>query len=120
MPCGNREVDITFDFIDYALVVTCSDGARTALPLVPKAVADFYDQLMKSLAQLGVDVRIWPTPVEVGDPVPFPQDRRHASYDPVNASRLWGILIQTEHVFQQFRGKFIGKCSPVHFFLGKL
>ena len=118
MPCGDREIDITFDFIEHALVVTCSDGARAALPLVPKAVADFYDQVMKLLAQLRVDVRIWPTPVEVSQPVPFPQDRQHASYDPVYASRLWRILIQTEQVFQEFRGKFIGKCSPVHFFWG--
>jgi hypothetical protein len=118
MPCGNRDVDIAFDFIEHKLVLTSSDGRRTALPLVPRSVADFYGALMKSLADMGVNVRIWPTPVEVSEPVPFPEDRQHASYDPQYVSRLWQILIQTGQIFQEFRARFIGKCSPVHFFWG--
>ena len=118
MPCGARDVAIEFDFIEHNLVLSCSDGRQTALPLIPRSVADFYAEVMQALADLGVNVRIWPTPVEVADPVPFAQDRSHASYDPQYAARFWQILIRIEQVFQQFRAKFTGKCSPVHFFWG--
>jgi hypothetical protein len=111
-------VEIAFDFIEHRLVFTTSDGRRETLPLVPKSVVDFYDEVMKSLAGLGVSVRIWPVPVEVSNPVPFAQDRQNASYDPQYVSRFWQILIRTEQVFRQFRGAFLGKCSPVHFFWG--
>jgi len=118
MPCGGRDVEIAFGFIDHELAITCSDGRRSVLPFGPKSVADFYGEVMRLLADLGVNVRIWPTPVEVADPIPFPQDRQHASYDPQYVSRFWQILIRTEQVFRQFRGAFLGKCSPVHFFWG--
>jgi hypothetical protein len=118
MPCGDRDVEIAFDFIEHDLVITSSDGHRAALPLVPRTVADFYGELMQSLADLGVQVRIWPVPVEVSNPIPFPEDRQHASYDPEYASRFWKILLQTSQIFHEFRGRFIGKCSPVHFFWG--
>jgi hypothetical protein len=118
MPCGDRDVDIAFDFIEHNLVLTSSDGRRAALPLVPQSVAEFYGATMKSLADMGVNVRIWPIPVEVSGPVPFPEDRQHASYDREYASRVWQILVQTGQIFQEFRARFIGKCSPVHFFWG--
>ena len=51
-------------------------------------------------------------------PVRFDQDRQHASYDGVWAHRWWRILQQVDAVFQEFRGRFIGKSSPVHFFWG--
>ena len=118
MPSGGRDIGITFDFVEHKLMISCSDGRHAALPLVPKSVADFYGELMRSLANLGVNVRIWPTPVEVSDPIPFPQDRQHASYDPAYASRFWQVLIRSGQVFGEFRAKFLGKCSPVHFFWG--
>jgi hypothetical protein len=67
---------------------------------------------------MGFDVQIWPTPVEVSNPIPFPQDKQHAAYDPQYARRVWKILLQSAQVFGQFRAEFIGKCSPVHFFWG--
>jgi hypothetical protein len=118
MPYGGRDLEIVFDFIDHKLVVRSSDGQRKTMPLIPRSVADFYHQLMELLRSLGANVRIWPMPVEVSNPVPFPQDEQHAAYEPEYARRVWQILLQSEQVFQQFRGKFIGKCSPVHFFWG--
>lgn len=118
MPCGDRDIAITFDFINHELNLSCSDGRKTSLALAPKSVADFYDQFMQSLADLGVNVRIWPTPVEVASPIPFRNDWQHASYDPYYANRFWQILIRSAQVFGEFRAKFIGKCSPVHFFWG--
>src|SRR6185503_4091886 len=63
-------------------------------------------------------VEINPKPQEVADPLPFDRDYAHSSYDPQYAHRLWRILVSSEKVFHRFRAKFIGKCSPVHFFWG--
>ena len=118
IPYGSRAFEILFDFIDHMLVVTCTDGTARRLPLVPRAVADFYRDLMAMLDALGIAVKIWPVPVEVPKPIRFTDDRVHASYDPESVGRLFQILVQTNAVFQEFRGRFTGKCSPVHFFWG--
>ncbi len=67
---------------------------------------------------LDLAVTIHDMPSEIPDAVPFSQDREHASYDPDYANRFWRILVQSDRVFQQFRARFIGKSSPVHFFWG--
>jgi hypothetical protein len=118
MPCDRRDLEILFDLVDHNLILTTSDGLRKALPLIPRSVADFYQELMASLRSMGVDVRIWPKPVEVSGPIPFAEDRTHCDYDPEPVTRLFRILLQTARVFCEFRGRFIGKCSPVHFFWG--
>jgi hypothetical protein len=70
------------------------------------------------LGSLGLEVKIWTTPVEIPDPIPFEKDEVHASYDAEYANRFWRILVQTGRVFEEFRARFTGKCSPVHFFWG--
>jgi hypothetical protein len=74
--------------------------------------------LMATLGSLGIEARIKARPDEVPDPVPFAEDHAHASYDPEYANRCWRILVQSDRVFREFRARFIGKCSPVHFFWG--
>jgi hypothetical protein len=118
MPCGDRDLEIHFDFVDHNLVAESSDARRKVIPLIPRSVADFYRELMASLEAMGVRVRIWPKPVEVPEVIPFDRDEVHASYDGEYAHRVWQILLETEQVFQAFRGRFVGKCSPVHFFWG--
>lgn len=118
MPCGDREVEVLFDFVDHNLRIRSSDGQQKAIPLLPRSVADFYREVMASMQAIGVDVHIWPKPVEISNPIPFDQDTRHASYDPEYANRFWRTLVLSEQVFEQFRARFIGKCSPVHFFWG--
>jgi hypothetical protein len=73
---------------------------------------------MAALAELGVDVKISTMPVEIPKPIRFTDDRQHASYDRQAVSRLFQILVQTDAVFKEFRGRFLGKSSPVHFFWG--
>jgi hypothetical protein len=73
---------------------------------------------MRLLARLGIEVKIWPVPVEVQDPIPFERDHKNAAYDPEYAHRFWRILVQTEKVFTEFRSRFIGKCSQVNFYWG--
>lgn len=110
--------EIEFDFIDHKLRIVCSDGASKVLDLRPQSVADFYAEVMATLRELGIDVEIWTMPVEVPNPVRFTEDHEHKSYDAEYANRFWRALVMMDEVFQEFRSRFIGKCSPVHFFWG--
>jgi hypothetical protein len=118
MPYRGQTFQIDFDFIDHALRIAGSDGRRETLPLRPCSVADFYAEIMGRLRALGLEVPIWTTPVEIADPIPFDQDRVHASYDPMQVNRFWRALAEVDQVFAAFRGRFLGKSSPVHFFWG--
>ncbi|MGH7651149.1 MAG: DUF5996 family protein [Gemmatimonadaceae bacterium] len=118
MPYRDRTVEVEFDLIDHALAITASDGETRTIPLVPRTVADFYDDYLSTLRSVGVDVRIWPVPNELPDVVRFPDDRQHASYDPDAASRCWRALVAVDRALKEFRGRFIGKSSPSHFWWG--
>ena len=118
IPYGNRIFEIDFDFIDHNLLITTSAGARKSLALVPRSVADFYQEVMAMLRSLEIEVEIHAKPDEVPNPIPFVEDHEHASYDAQYAERFWRILVQVDRVFKKFRSGFIGKCSPVHFFWG--
>jgi hypothetical protein len=118
VPCDAGAFQIDFDFIDHALLISTSDGGERRLSLAGKSVADFHDQLMAALAELGIRVRIHGRPNELPDPIPFREDRKHASYDADAAQRFWRVLLQADRVFKQFRTGFLGKVSPVHFFWG--
>jgi hypothetical protein len=118
IPYKNGIFEIQFDFIDHILKIQTSWGTSKALPLKPQSVADFYAAFMSAIHSLGIDVRIWTMPCEVPNPIRFEKDTQHASYDPEFAHRFWQILILCDNVFQEFRARFIGKDSPVHFFWG--
>ena len=118
MPYGMRTLEADFDFLDHQLYVRTSDGVTQAVPLVPQSVADFYAAYRTALRSLDVDVHIMPRPVEVVTAIPFAQDREHASYDGEAARRCWRVLMQADRVLKRFRGRFLGKASPVHFFWG--
>ena len=118
MPYGERTFEIELDFIDHQLTVSTSDGAVAGMALAPLAVAEFYQQYLQLLHSLGLDVKIWPMPVEVESSLRFPDDWAHASYDAEWANRAWRVLVQTDRVLKRFRGRFLGKASPVHFFWG--
>jgi hypothetical protein len=115
---GVRTFEIEFDFIRHQLEIRTSDGLLRHLPLEPEPVAAFYRGLMAALAELDLPVRINLKPNEVAEPIAFDRDERHKSYDAESAARFWQVLVQTDRVFKMFRGRFIGKCSPVHFFWG--
>ncbi|MFL6276565.1 MAG: DUF5996 family protein [Blastocatellia bacterium] len=118
MPYQNRSFEIDFDFIDHQLLIQCDDGATASLALVPRSVAEFHREVKRMLGGLGIEANIWPVPVEVQDPIPFEQDDKNTAYDPEYAQRFWRILERTNKVFMEFRSRFLGKCSPVHFFWG--
>ncbi len=110
--------EMEFDFLHHNLVIHTSEGSSKAIALAPRSVADFYKEFMAALESLGIGVKIWHMPVEVPNPIAFDKDVIHASYDRDAVSRFWHILISVDTIFKQFRGRFIGKDSPVHFFWG--
>jgi hypothetical protein len=115
---ADRTFTLTFDLVAHELVIDTSDGTREALPLRPQPVAEFYRQLMATLTRMGIEVRIWTMPVEVADPIRFEEDQTHRSYDADAARRFHDVLLAITPGLESFRGEFIGKCSPVHFFWG--
>jgi hypothetical protein len=117
-PLGIFEME--FDFIDHVLKVVTSRGETRTLPLKPRSVADFYESVMATLASLVIEVKIWPMPAEIPNPVRFDLDTAHASYDPDYANRFWRIMVAVDTVLKEFRARFIGKASPVHFFWGSM
>lgn len=118
IPYAGRTFELRFDFLDHQLVLHTNDGHVKSLPLSPRSVADFYQDFLAMLRSAGIEVKIWRMPVEIPNPIPFDQDRVHASYDPEYARRFWQILVSVDRVFQEFRSRFLGKSSPVHFFWG--
>jgi len=118
MPFRERYFEIGFDFIDHQLLIECSDGSTTALALRPQSVADFYAEVMSALRGLGMEIKIWTMPVEIPNPIRFEEDKIHASYDAEYANRFWRVLVKMDEVLKEFRARFIGKVSPVHFFWG--
>ncbi len=118
IPYGDGIFEVQFDFIEHTLEIHTSWGTSKTLALKPQSVAEFYAEFMSALRSLGIVVRIWSMPCEVPNPVRFESDTQHASYDGEYAHRFWQILILSGNIFQEFRAKFIGKDSPVHFFWG--
>jgi hypothetical protein len=118
IPYGERAFDIEFDFIAHRLALRASDGAESAIALYPRSVASFYAEFMDRLRSLGVAVAMRAIPDEFPDPIPFDRDERHASYDRDAVERFRRTLISADRVLKRFRSRFIGKCSPVHFFWG--
>ena len=118
VPYNTRTFQMDFDFIDHRLLINTSDGLTKSLALAPRSVANFYGDVLDTLSSLGIVVHIHAKPDEVAEPTPFADDQKHCSYDAEYANRFWRMLVQADRVFKQFRARFIGKCSPVHFFWG--
>jgi len=118
IPHGSHTFGIQFDFIDHQLLIDKSDGTRRTIPLKPQSVAEFYGTVMKTLSDLELPVTINTMPNEIENPIPFDQDEEHRSYDREYANRFWRVLVQSDRLFKDFRSRFCGKCSPVHFFWG--
>jgi hypothetical protein len=118
VPYGTRSFEIVFDFVAHRLRVETDAGSVETMTLEPRSVADFYQELFARLRSLGLDLTIRPMPAEIPDAVPLDLDREHASYDADAAQRFWRVLLQADRLFKEFRARFIGKASPVHFFWG--
>ena len=118
IPYQNRSFEIEFDFLSHVLAIRTCEGDTRTVKLEPKSVAVFYAEFMVALASLGLSVRIWTMPQEFDDPIPFDKDTTHAAYERDPVERFWRVLRSVDAVLKEFRGGFIGKASPVHFFWG--
>jgi Family of unknown function (DUF5996) len=118
IPYRHRVFQIDFDFVEHRLTVSDGDPGVFTMALEPRSVARFYREFFAGLKSRGVDVAIWPHPVEVADAIPFEHDERHASYDSHHAHLLWRALVQVDRVLKGFQTGFVGKASPVHLFWG--
>ncbi|HXC25850.1 MAG TPA: DUF5996 family protein [Gemmatimonadaceae bacterium] len=118
MPYRGGQIEVEFDFTADELQLRTSDGTMRVIPLVAQSVADFYQAYMAMLRDAGIDVSIWPVPVEVEDATPFAEDEKHGTYDAAAVHRMWRALLHADRILHTFRGRFCGKASPVHFFWG--
>lgn len=118
MHAGDVGLEMEFDFTDHVLQMRTTRGETREVRLKPQSVADFYTLTMLSLRELGITVHMLPRPVEVAEAIPFAQDHVHRSYDADVVHRFWQQLVRVDRLLKQFRSRFQGKVSPVHFFWG--
>ena len=118
IPHRDRAFQIDFDFLEHRLEIHASDGRNAGFALEPQPVAGFYRRVMQALRELELPVKIHAKPNEIPDAVPFALDEIPRAYDREFANRFWRVLVQAQRVLGEFRARFIGKCSPVHFFWG--
>ena len=118
IPYQNTFLEMRFDFVSHRLLIEWSGGQSREIKLEPQSVAMFYRKFVANLAELGIDIPINSMPQEFPNPIPFEKDEVHASYDAEAVTRFWRILAWSDAVFKEFRARFIGKASPVHFFWG--
>lgn len=115
--CGERALDLEFDFVEHRLLVR-TDGPCATVPLEAMSVADFHARVMAALEQVGAPVRIHGAPNELPEATPFFEDVAPRPYDRAAVERFWRVLLGADRVFRRFRTGFLGKASPVHFFWG--
>src|SRR5262245_40283924 len=118
MSHGTRSFQIDVDLLEHALVIRTDSGRGARVGLDAQPVSMFYRRVMRELDGLGLPVRISARPNETANPVPFADDTAPRAYDAEYVTRYWRALLQAGRVFTRFRARFIGKCSPVHFFWG--
>jgi hypothetical protein len=112
---GNFEIE--FDFRDHALKIYTSDGRTEDFALFDGlTVADFYSSLFSNLAKLGIEPKIREIPYEAPSTTPFPEDTENKSYDKTYIERFHQIQVAVDDILEEFRGRFLGKSTPVHMF----
>lgn len=116
---GNFQVD--FDFVRHRVRIITDEGEEKYFDLYDGlSVSEFYENLFRSLSELGIYIKIHSSPNEVVDPVPFDEDTEHHHYDPKEIQNFHKAQLSVQSVFNQFRARFRGKNSPVHFFWGAI
>src|SRR5262249_23281023 len=106
------------DLVDHRAVFSASDGGRGTVELCPRSVADFYRAVCAALDELELATPIRARPSEIEDAIPFDEDETHRAYDADAAQRFCRAVLSALRVLSEFRARFLGKCSPVHFFWG--
>ncbi len=117
IPYGFGSFEIEFDLVKHKLRIRTSKGETKEFELKDGlTVADFYRQVFENLASLGIHVKIKAVPYEAPTETPFAECTEFSSYDKEYIERFRRILTSVNDVFTEFRGRFIGKSTPVHLF----
>lgn len=116
IPYRGSGFEIAFDMIDHHVTVSTQDGRREQFDVPGLSVAGFYESLFAVLSALDISVSILDRPYENKSTVAFSRDTEHNTYDPDTATRYWQALCRIASVFETFRGRFVGKQTPVHLF----
>ena len=112
---GNFEIE--FDFKSHKLEIRTSDGAVEDFALYDGlSVADFYSSLFANLGKLGIEPKIRAIPYEAPSTTPFSEDTENKSYDKKYVERFHRTLVAVDDILEEFRGRFVGKSTPVHMF----
>jgi hypothetical protein len=118
IPDEGRIFEMEFDLVSATLRIEVQGGESREIRLRTMSVAEFYAETMSALAELGIRADVYPVPVEIEHAIPFAQDKRQREYRPDAALQFWRQLVQAHRVLSEFRSRFVGKASPVHFFWG--
>jgi len=119
IPTRSGAIELELDLCNHELVLRATDAPSRRIALAGGTIASFHRAVREALATLGVRPRFVPRPFDpsrVKSDIPFAKDETHGAYDPEYAARFRRILAAVDGVFREFRGEFIGKSSPVHFF----
>jgi len=117
IPFAGGNFEIEFNFKNHQLEIRTSGGGSEDFALYDGlTVADFYSSVFANLAKLGIEPKIWARPYEAPSTTPFAEDRDNKSYDKKYIERFHQILVAVDDIFEEFRGRFTGKSTPVHLF----
>lgn len=117
IPYSGGNFEIEFDFHDHKLVINTSDGKREDFALYDGlTVADFYSSTFANLAKVGIEPKIWSVPYEAPSTTRFAEDVENKSYDKEYVGRFHRTLVTVDGILNEFRGRFLGKSTPVHMF----
>lgn len=112
---GNCEIE--FDFCEHVVRISTSDKRVEDFALYGGlTVADFYSSIFANLTKLGIEPQIKAIPYEAPSKTPFAEDTENKSYDKVYVERFHRTLVTVDHILNDFRGRFLGKSTPVHMF----
>ena len=69
---------------------------------------------------MGIDVRIWPMPVEVPTPIRFDLDTAHHAYDRAAVERWWCAMLNVHAALETVPRRVHRQVEPRSLFLGQL
>lgn len=117
IPFAGGNFEIEFDFREHVLKIRTSSGQIEDFALYDGlTVADFHSSVFANLAKLGIEPEIKAVPYEAPSTTPFPEDAENKSYDKEYVERFHQTLVIVDGILNEFRGRFVGKSTPVHMF----
>jgi hypothetical protein len=118
IPYKNSSFEIEFNFVDHKLEIKKSSGEKRQFSLENISVAEFYKKIFNNLNDVGIEIEILAVPYDVQSiaTIPFIEDHKNAAYDKLYAKKMWEILVLVNNIFEEFRGRFIGKSTPVQLY----